>query len=353
MRLALFDTHSYDRHAFDAANARFGHTLEYFEPRLTAATAALASGFPAVCSFVNDRLDAGALERLHAGGVRLLALRSAGFNHVDLQSAAALGLAVVRVPEYSPYAVAEHAVALLLSLNRKVHRAFARVRDANFSLDGLVGFDLHGKTVGLVGTGRIGGVFARIMRGFGCRVLAYDTRPRPDLTAELQVRYVDLEELYRDSDIVSLHVPLNPATRHLIDAAALASMKRGVMLINTGRGALIDTRALIDALKSEHVGAAGLDVYEEEEGIFFSNLSDQVLKDDVLARLLTFPNVLVTSHQAFLTHEALANIADTTLGNVTAFERGERLVNEVRADRVVSTASGPATESEPRPGGPR
>lgn len=353
MRLAVFDTHSYDRQALQAANVRFGHELEFFEPRLTAATAALASGFPAVCSFVNDRLDADALERLHAGGVRLLALRSAGFNHVDLTSAATLGLTVVRVPEYSPYAVAEHAVALLLSLNRKVHRAFARVRDANFSLDGLVGVDLHGKTVGLVGTGRIGGVLARIMRGFGCHVLAYDTRPRPELTAELQVRYVDLDKLYRESDIVSLHVPLNPATRHLIDAAALASMKRGVILINTGRGALIDTRALIDALKSEHVGAAGLDVYEEEEGIFFSNLSDQVLKDDVLARLLTFPNVLITSHQAFLTHEALANIADTTLGNVSAFERGERLANEVRADRVISAASGPVTDSGPRPGGQR
>ena len=335
MRVAIFDTHAYDRQAFDSANERHGHSLTFFEPRLTSATAPLVAGFAAVCSFVNDRLDHDTLAQLHGGGVRLIALRSAGFNHVDLQAAVSLGLPVVRVPEYSPYAVAEHAVGLVLALNRKIHRAFNRVREANFSLDGLVGFDLHGKTVGLVGTGRIGAVMARIMRGFGCHVLASDVQPNQRLAEDLQLRYVELPELYRESDIVSLHVPLTPVTHHLIDAAALAAMNRGVMLINTGRGALIDTRALIDALKQEHVGAAGLDVYEEEEGIFFRNLSDQVLQDDVLARLLTFTNVLITSHQGFLTREALANIAETTLASVDAFERGEPLINEIRAEHVL------------------
>lgn len=335
MRIAVFDTHSFDKAAFTLANGRHGFGLTFFEARLTAATANLAAGFRVVCPFVNDRLDAAALSLLHDGGVRLIALRSAGYNHVDLRAAADLRLPVVRVPEYSPYAVAEHAVALILTLNRKIHRAFNRVREANFALDGLVGFDLHGKTVGLIGTGRIGSVLAAIMRGFGCHVIAFDVEPNPELVANLRVRYVDLPELYRESDIVSLHVPLMPATRHLIDAAALRQMKPGVMLINTGRGALIDTRALIEALKQERIGAAGLDVYEEEEGIFFRDLSDQVLQDDVLARLLTFPNVLNTAHQAFLTLEALVNIAETTLSNVRAFDRGEPLTNEVRAEHVL------------------
>lgn len=346
MRIAMFDTHAYDRQAFTTANERYGCDITYFEPRLTSATAGLAGGFPVVCPFVNDRLDAATLRLLHDGGVRLVALRSAGYNHVDLQAAASLSLPVVRVPEYSPYAVAEHAVALLLALNRNIHRAFSRVRDANFSLDGLVGFDVHGKTVGIVGTGRIGAVMARVMRGFGCRLLASDPHPQAALIEDLGLRYVDLPELYRESDIISLHVPLTPATRHLIDAGAIRSMKRGVVLINTGRGALIDTRALIDALKREHIGAAGLDVYEEEEGVFFRNLSDQVLHDDVLARLLTFPNVLITSHQGFLTREALANIADTTLSNVRVFARGEPLVNEVKADQVLR--DGPPARSPRR-----
>jgi len=335
MRIAVFDTHSFDKAALTVANERHGFDLAFFEARLTMSTAGLATGFPVICPFVNDRLDADALTVLRDGGVRLIALRSAGYNHVDLQAAEDRGLAVVRVPEYSPYAVAEHAVGLILTLNRKIHRAFNRVREANFSLDGLVGFDLHGKTVGLIGTGRIGSVMAAIMRGFGCRVIAFDVEPKPDLAADLQVRYVDLPELYRESDIVSLHVPLLPATHHLIDAAALHAMKPGVMLINTGRGALIDTRALIGALKQERIGAAALDVYEEEEGVFFRDLSDRVLQDDVLARLLTFPNVLITAHQAFLTREALANIAETTLANVRAFADGEPLVNEVRAEHVL------------------
>ncbi len=336
MRVALFDSHGYDRESFAAVNAGFGHTLTFLEPRLTAVTAPLAAGHDAVCSFVNDQVDADALERLHAAGVRIVALRSAGYNHVDLAAAARLGLPVVRVPEYSPYAVAEHAVALVLALNRKIHRAAARVRELNFSLEGLVGFDLHGKIVGLVGTGKIGRVAARIFAGFGCQVLVHDRAPVDALVAELGVRPVDLATLYREADIISLHVPLTPATHHMIDHAALAAMKPGVMLINTGRGALIDSRALIAALKSGHVAAAGLDVYEEEEGVFFHDLSAQVLQDDVLARLLTFPNVVVTSHQAFLTREALANIATTPLASLAAFERGRPLAHGVHARDVLA-----------------
>jgi D-lactate dehydrogenase len=335
MRLAVFDTHRYDREALEGANAKYGHTLVFFEPRLTLQTAALAQGFEAVCSFVNDRVDAQVLEVLHQGGVRLIALRSAGYNHVDLAAAARLGIRVTRVPEYSPYAVAEHAVALVLALNRRIHQAYARVRDWNFSLDGLVGFDLHGKTVGVVGTGRIGKAAARIFRGFGCRVLCYDAYPDSGLELELGARYVPLETLYAEVDILSLHVPLTPETRHLINSESLGKMKRGIMLINTGRGALIDSRDLLAALKTGHVGSAGLDVYEEEEGIFFQDLSGQVLQDDVLARLLTFHNVIITSHQAFLTREALGNIADTTLTSVQAFEGGQPLVHEVTAGQVL------------------
>jgi len=338
MKIALFDTHQYDRDAFEAA-VRNGHSITFLEPRLTPETATLPRGYEAVCSFVNDELNEPALKILLDGGTRLLALRSAGYNHVDLAAAARLGLTVVRVPEYSPYAVAEHAVGLVLALNRKIHRAYARVREWNFSLDGLVGFDLHGKTVGIVGTGRIGHVAAGIFHGFGCRVLAFDLRPDPALASEFGVRYVDLPELYRESDVISLHVPLTPATYHMIDANALAAMKPGVMLVNTGRGALIDSRALIDALKTGHLGAAGLDVYEEEEGVFFEDLSNRILEDDVLARLLTFPNVLITSHQAFLTKEALEKIARVTLENVTAFERGEPLRNEVRAEDVLQPSA--------------
>ena len=335
MKIAMFDTHRYDREAFQAANTAGLHEVDFFEPRLTRETATLARGYEAVCCFVNDKLDDRGLGILGKGGTRLIALRSAGYNHVDLAAAARLGLVVVRVPEYSPYAVAEHAVALVLALNRKIHRAYARVREWNFSLDGLVGFDLHGKTVGIVGTGRIGHVAARIFHGFGCRVLAFDLRPDPVLVSDLGVSYLDLRDIYRESDIVSLHAPLTPATHHMIDAAALAAMKPGVLLVNTGRGALIDSRALIEALKTGHLGAAGLDVYEEEEGVFFQDLSNRILEDDVLARLLTFPNVLITSHQAYLTNEALANIARVTLENVTAFERGERLRNEVRVEQVL------------------
>jgi D-lactate dehydrogenase len=339
MKIAMFDTHKYDRESFEAANARFGHQISFFEPRLTSETAALARSHQAVCSFVNDRVDERALKMLRDSGVRLIALRSAGYNHVELAAADRLGLPVVRVPEYSPYAVAEHAVALVLALNRKIHRASARVREWNFSLDGLVGFDLHGKVAGIVGTGRIGHAAARIFHGFGCRVLAFDRQPSPVLVSELGVQYVELPELYRESDVISLHVPLTPATHHMVNAKALTMMKRGAVLVNTGRGALIDSRALIDALKAGHLAAAGLDVYEEEEGVFFQDLSNRVLQDDVLARLLTFPNVLVTSHQAFLTREALANIAQVTLENVSAFERGEPLRNQVRAEQVLKPSA--------------
>jgi len=334
VKVAVFDTHRYDRETLEAANQGRGHALTFFEPRLTRETAALAGGFDVVCSFVNDELDAEALAALRRAGVGLVALRSAGYNHVDLAAAARLGMRVARVPSYSPHAVAEHAAALVLSLNRRIHRAYARVREGNFSLEGLVGFDLRGKTVGLIGTGQIGAVAARIFHGFGCRVLAFDARPDARLAGELGVQYVPLEEVYRESDILSLHVPLTPETHHLVDAPALARMKRGVMLVNTGRGALIDSQALIDALKTGQVGSAGLDVYEEEEGVFFRDLSNEVLADDVLARLLTFPNVLITSHQGFLTREALAAIAATTLDSIDAYARGEPLRNEVRADDV-------------------
>lgn len=326
----MFDTHRYDRAAFDEANRAFGHELVYLEPRLNAQTAGLAAGFPVVCSFVNDRIDRSTLMSLRDGGVRLIALRSAGFNHVDLVAAEEHEIAVVRVPEYSPFAVAEHAVALVLALNRKIHRAYARVREGNFSLDGLLGFDLHGKTVGLVGTGRIGRAAANIFLGFGCRVIAYDREPAPIAG----VTYVALDELYAGADIISLHVPLTPATHHMLDEVAFGRMKRGVMIINTGRGALIDSRALIATLKTGHVGAAGLDVYEEEEGVFFEDLSDRVLQDDVLARLLTFGNVIVTAHQGFFTREAIGAIAKITLTSVTAFERGEQLAHRVGTVRV-------------------
>jgi D-lactate dehydrogenase len=331
VRIAFFDTHEFEREHFERANLTHGHELVYLEARLTRATATLARDFASVCCFVNDELDASAIEVLARGATRLIALRSAGYNNVDLDAADRHGIVVVHVPEYSPHAVAEYAVALVLALDRKIHRAHARVREGNFSLDGLVGFDLHGRTVGIVGTGKIGRTAAMLFRGFGCRVLAHDLTPAPELVRDHHVRYVPLGELYAESDIVSLHVPLTPATRHMIDADALARMKPGVMLINTSRGALIDSRALIGGLKSGRVGNAGLDVYEEEEGLFFRDLSDRVLQDDVLARLLTFPNVLVTAHQAFLTREALGNIASITLDNVSAFEQDRPLVNRVSA----------------------
>ncbi len=337
MNVAMFSAKPYDVRFFEQVNEQQGapHAFTFFEPHLTAKTAILAKDSPAVCVFVNDRLDAETLQLLADGGTRLIALRCAGFNNVDLPASAALGLYVVRVPAYSPHAIAEHTAALILSLNRKISRAHDRVREGNFALDGLLGFDLNGRTVGVIGTGKIGRVLAKIMVGFGCEVLACDPYPHPELE-EAGGRYVALAELLAQSDIVSLHCPLTPETYHLIDDQTLPQMKRGVMIINTSRGAVIDTPAVIEALKSGQVGYLGLDVYEEEGDLFFEDLSNRVIQDDVFARLLTFPNVLITGHQAFFTEEALTNIAETTLANITAFEQGAALVNEVTPEKITS-----------------
>lgn len=327
MHIAVFSAKSYDRRTLNARNTA-GHRLEFLEPRLSPETARLAEGAEAVCAFVNDDLGAPVVERLADGGVRLVSLRSAGFNHVDVAAAEAMGIAVARVPAYSPHAVAEHTVALMLSLNRKIHRAYNRVREGNFALEGLVGFDLHGKTVGIVGTGLIGTVLARILTGFGCRLVAHDPYPNDECVA-LGVEYVTMAELLPQSDVVSLQCPLTPQTHHLIDDAAIALLKPGAMLVNTSRGAVIDTPAVIRGLKSGRVGSLGLDVYEEESDLFFEDLSSRIIPDDVFARLLTFPNVLITGHQAFFTEEALTAIADVTLANVTAFERDGRPLHPV------------------------
>ncbi|MGE0160819.1 MAG: 2-hydroxyacid dehydrogenase [Gemmatimonadales bacterium] len=328
MRVSVYSARPYDRRFLSGANSPARHDLVFLEAHLDARTASLAEGSGAVCAFVNDRLDRDALAALARVGIQLIALRSAGFNNIDLDAATEFGITVARVPAYSPHAVAEHAVGLVLSLNRKLHRAYPRVRDGNFSLDGLLGFDLHGRTVGVVGTGHIGTVFARIMSGFGCRVLAADPSPNEECRAS-GVEYVALEALLAAADIVSLHCPLTPETRHLIDEPALDHMRSGVMLINTGRGALVDTAAVISALKRGHIGALGMDVYEEEEGLFFEDLSGQVIQDDVFMRLLTFPNVVVTAHLGFFTEDALRAIAEATIGNITAFEAGTGPLHQV------------------------
>jgi D-lactate dehydrogenase len=329
MKIAFFDARSYERKVFTEQNAVHKHDITFMDARLTEKTVGAAAGHDCICAFVNDTLDEPCLKSFAQMGGRLVALRSAGFNHMDLEAAAMLGLSVVRVPEYSAHAVAEHAVALILSLNRKIHRAYARVREGNFSIEGLTGFDVFGKTVGVIGMGKIGRVFAQIMLGFGCNVIAHDLTPSP----RQGVAYVPLADLYAQSDIISLHMPLTKTTRHLINAEALKQMKKNVMLINTGRGGLIDTPALICALKEQTIGSAGLDVYEEEEGVFFTDHSGDIVQDDKLARLMTFPNVLITAHQAFLTQEALHNIAATTLQNISDFEAKRPLINEVRADK--------------------
>ncbi|GAA1676224.1 2-hydroxyacid dehydrogenase [Glycomyces endophyticus] len=321
MRVAVFSTKPYDERFLQEANRERVHELLFLEPRLSRDTAVLAEGSEAVCAFVNDDLGTDVLVELARRGVRFAALRSAGFNHVDLRAAAALGVAVARVPDYSPHAVAEHCAALIMALNRKTHRAYNRVREHNFALTGLLGFDLHGRTVGVVGTGKIGVCFARIMAGFGCRVLAYDLYPSEAARAA-GVEYTGLEDLLTIADIVSLHCPLTPETHHLIDAERIALMRPGVMLVNTSRGALVDTAAVIEGLKSGRIGHLGLDVYEEEAGLFFEDLSDQVIGDDVFDRLSSFPNVLITGHQAFFTVEAIEAIAATTIANLTAFEFG-------------------------------
>ncbi len=328
MRVAVFSSKPYDERSLLAAARGTDLELEFFEARLLPSTAQLARGFGAVCAFVNDDLGAGVLLRLKDAGVRLIALRSAGFNHVDLDAAKSLGITVVRVPAYSPQSVAEHTIAIMLALNRQIHRAHARVREGNFSLEGLLGFDIGARTVGIVGTGKIGVAVARLLSGFGCRLIAFDPFESEDATA-IGVEYVSREDLFRQSDIVTLHAPLTPETHHMVDAFAIALMKPDVMLINTSRGALVDTTAVIEGLKTGKIGHLGLDVYEEEGDLFFEDLSNRVIQDDVFSRLLTFPNVLITGHQAFFTAEALESIASTTVSNIVAFAAGQSSGNEL------------------------
>lgn len=337
MKVAVFSAKAYDRQFLDAANEPGRHELRYLDCALTAATASLATGAEAVCLFANDHADRAAIESLERIGVRLIALRAAGFNNVDLRAAQDAGILVARVPAYSPHAVAEHMFALLLALVRKVHRAYNRVREGNFALEGLLGFDLFGKTIGIVGTGNIGSVAAQIARGFGLRVVATDPAPRRDCASF--VEYVVLEELLESAHIVTLHCPLNDSTRHLINDAALSRMRTGALLINTSRGAVVETNAAIRALKTGRLGGLGIDVYEEEDALFFEDRSDRPIMDDQFARLLTFPNVIVTGHQGFFTIEALTRIAETTIGNLDSFESEGRPLHEVRLE--------PAASSEP------
>jgi len=335
MRTAMFSIHDFERPYLLAANQK-QHELLLLEPRLSAKTASLAKGCQAVSIFAGDDASGEILRQLHEMGVRFLALRSAGFNHVDLKVAHHLDMRLARVPAYSPYAIAEHTVALILALNRKLISAHNRIRELNFSLNGLVGFDMNGKTAGIVGTGKIGAVLCKILYGFGCTQLSYDPNADPELKRQYSVRYVSLRELCQHSDIISLHAPLNEHTRYLINAESISWMKPGVILINTSRGGLVDTRAVISALKAKHIGSVGLDVYEEEEELFFEDHSDDILQDDVIARLMTFKNVLITSHQAFLTDTALRNIAETTIENLTCFEKNASCPNEIQLQQVSS-----------------
>jgi len=328
MNVLFFSSKTYDQQFFSQANSHRGFHLEFLEVPLNTNTAVLAKGYEAVCVFVNDLVNREVLENLASQGVRLIALRCAGYNNVDLKAAKEFGIPVVRVPAYSPYSVAEHTLALILTLNRKTHRAFNRVREGNFALNGLMGFDLHGKTVGLIGLGKIGLVTAKILKGFSCKVLGYDVQKTKEMD-DLGITFTDLEHLYRASDIISLHCPLTPETFHLINSDSIAKMKKGVMLINTSRGALVDTRAVIEALKQEHISHLGVDVYEEEADLFFEDLSDRVIQDDVFMRLLSFNNVLITGHQAFFTSNALQSISEITLQNIADFGNQQPLINEV------------------------
>ena len=329
MKTLVFSTKASTRTTFLEANQRYNHDLTFIEPRLSVETASLAKGYEAVCIFVNDIADRPVIEELSDLGVRLIALRAAGFNNVDIDAAHEKGLCVCRVPAYSPHAVAEHSLALMLTLNRKTHRAHARVREGNFSLEGLMGFDMYGKTVGVIGTGKIGAITASILNGFGCRILASD--PYENAEVKRFAAYVSIPELLAESDIVTLHCPLTPESHHLINPDSLKLMKMGAMLINTSRGGLVDAAACIEALKSGRLGNLGLDVYEEEADLFFEDLSGQVIQDDLFARLLTFPNVLITAHQAFFTKTAMDNIADTTLSNIVAFFQNGTCQNTVEA----------------------
>ncbi|HDQ46197.1 MAG TPA: 2-hydroxyacid dehydrogenase [bacterium] len=328
IRIAFFDTKPYDEAFFSPFTGKDGYEIKFFPGRLTADNASLTRGFDAVCVFVNDQITREIVDALCENGIRLIALRSAGYNHVDLK-AVYRKIHVVRVPAYSPHAVAEHAVALMMTLNRKTHKAYFRTRDNNFTLNGLLGFDMHGKTAGVIGTGLIGRKVIDILKGFGMEILAYDLFPDPDYAEERGIRYTDMDTLYEESDIITLHCPLTPENVHMIDSGAIARMKDGVMIINTGRGKLIDTADLIEGLKSRKVGAAGLDVYEEETEYFFEDWSQTGVEDDVLSRLLTFPNVLITAHQGFFTQEALTNIAGTTMENIRLFFEEDRLPNEI------------------------
>ena len=329
MKIALFSSSSYDTEYFEIANSTFKFEITHFETRLRRRTAHLAAGFDAVCVFVNDEIDRETIKILKEHQVSVVALRCAGFNNVDLAAAKEAGIKVVRVPAYSPEAVAEHALALILTLNRKTHKAYNRVRDGNFSLERLTGFNLAGKTAGIIGTGKIGATFASIIKGMGCRVLAYDPYPNEALR-RAGLEYVSLKKLLAESDIISLHCPLTPETAYLINRQTLSMMKPGVMLINTSRGALINTNDAIASLKNHQLGYLGIDVYEQEEKLFFKDRSEQILQDDQIALLLSFPNVLITAHQAFLTDEALKQIATTTLENLRSFRNGEELPNEVK-----------------------
>ncbi len=324
MRIAFFDAKAYDKPSFEKYGAEAGIKFKFYETKLTEDTADLANGYDGVCVFVNDTVSAAVIDRLYAGGCRFIALRCAGYNNVDVRHAFGK-LHVVHVPAYSPYAVAEHTMALLLTSIRRIHKAYIRTRDFNFSLNGMTGFDLHGKTVGVIGTGKIGRIFINICRGFGMHVIAYDKFPAPDS----DITYVDLDTLFRTSDIISLHCPLTEESHHMIDADAISAMKKGVVLLNTSRGALIDAEALLAGIKARHVGAACLDVYEEEGDVFFEDFSGHIIEDDILARLISMPNVIVTSHQAFLTEEALGNIAETTVKNLVEMETKGMSTNEL------------------------
>lgn len=328
MKLAFFSTKDYDRTYFEEASKKYAFESEYFEVPLNEKTAYLCKNMEAVCVFVNDQVNRVVIEILSKSGVKILALRCAGFNNVDLKACAEFNIKVTRVPAYSPNSVAEHAIALLQTLNRKTHKAYNRVRENNYALQGLMGFDLYGKTVGVIGTGKIGQVFCKIMQGFGTKVLAYDICPNEDLKSK-GVEYTDLDTLLGSADIISLHCPLNESTKHLIDKEAFAKMKDGVVLVNTSRGALIQTKSAIKALKNKKLGALGLDVYEQEEALFFKDLSGTIIQDDLIARLMSFPNVLITSHQGFFTHEALTQIAEITLYNVSCIQKNGVCENEV------------------------
>ncbi|HYW95822.1 MAG TPA: 2-hydroxyacid dehydrogenase [Bacteroidales bacterium] len=333
MKVAIFSTKTYDQEYFDRFNKDKEHELTYFEVSLKSSTAKLASGFDVVCAFVNDRIDHDTIRELASHNIGLIALRCAGFNQVDLDAASKYGLRVMRVPAYSPHAVAEHAAALILSLNRKIHKAFNRIRDNNFSLERMVGFDLYGKTVGVIGTGNIGRVFGTIMKGFGCKVIAYDVHKNA-AAEDAGIEYTDLTHLFKEADIISLHCPLTPSTYQLINKHTLEMMKKGVMLINTSRGKLINTADVIESLKERHLGYLGIDVYAEEEKIFFKDLSERIIDDEMITRLSTFPNVLITAHQGFLTREALEGITLTTLRNISDYAAGRSSENEVSLEKL-------------------